>query len=108
MAGDEERVNIDPKVWEILPILRKEPWPAPAGEPPKVRISAISQVWHGLCSVLGMKRNDFRTEPNHRQGDRPMLNTDTSRNLFAAAISLGVSAILFAYAIIPASPSLVA
>jgi len=37
-----------------------------------------------------------------------MLNTDTSRNLVAAAISLGVSAILFAYAIIPASPSLVA
>lgn len=37
-----------------------------------------------------------------------MFNTDTSRNLLAAAISLGVSAILFAYAIIPASPTLVA
>jgi len=37
-----------------------------------------------------------------------MFANDTSRNLAAAAISLGVSAILFAYAIIPASPSLVA
>ena len=37
-----------------------------------------------------------------------MFTADTSRNLLAAAISIGVSAILFAYAIIPASPSLVA
>jgi len=37
-----------------------------------------------------------------------MFTAETSRNLFAAAISLGVSAILFAYAIVPASPSLVA
>ena len=33
-----------------------------------------------------------------------MLTPDTSRNLFAAAISLGVSAVLFAYAIVPATP----
>ena len=31
-----------------------------------------------------------------------------STNLFAAAISVSVSAILFAYAIIPASPALIA
>ncbi|MEE4206184.1 MAG: enoyl-CoA hydratase [Erythrobacter sp.] len=37
-----------------------------------------------------------------------MFDTDTSRNLFAAAFSVGISAILFAYAIIPASPTLVA
>ncbi|QIQ86871.1 enoyl-CoA hydratase [Erythrobacter sp.] len=37
-----------------------------------------------------------------------MFNADTSRNLFAAAVSLGISAILFAYAIVPASPSLIA
>ncbi|MEE4199822.1 enoyl-CoA hydratase [Erythrobacter sp.] len=32
----------------------------------------------------------------------------TSQNLLAAAISVSVSAILFAYAIIPASPTLMA
>lgn len=37
-----------------------------------------------------------------------MFSPDTSPNLAAAAISLGVSAVLFAYAIIPASPNLIA
>lgn len=35
-----------------------------------------------------------------------MFNANTSSNLFAAAISVSISAILFAYAIIPASPTL--
>ncbi|MEE4152871.1 MAG: enoyl-CoA hydratase [Erythrobacter sp.] len=34
--------------------------------------------------------------------------TNTTNNLFAAIISVGISAVLFAYAIIPASPSLIA
>lgn len=37
-----------------------------------------------------------------------MFVQDTSSRLFAAAFSIAVSAAFFAYAIIPASPSLVA
>ncbi len=37
-----------------------------------------------------------------------MFAANASQNLFAAAFSVSVSAILFAYAIIPASPNLVA
>jgi len=34
--------------------------------------------------------------------------TSTANNLFAAAISVSISAVLFAYAIIPASPTIFA
>ncbi|AWW73933.1 hypothetical protein NAP1_00625 [Erythrobacter sp. NAP1] len=37
-----------------------------------------------------------------------MYAANNANNLFAAVISLGVSAILFAYAIVPASPNLIA
>ncbi len=37
-----------------------------------------------------------------------MYATKTNTNLFAAAISVTLSAILFAYAIVPASPALIA
>ena len=37
-----------------------------------------------------------------------MFNTETSNRLFAAAFSIATSAAFFAYAIIPASPTLVA
>ncbi len=33
---------------------------------------------------------------------------NASSNLFAAAISVAISAVLFAYAIVPASPTLIA
>jgi len=36
------------------------------------------------------------------------MNTATNQNLIAAAFSITVSAILFAYAIVPATPTLVA
>lgn len=35
-----------------------------------------------------------------------MYTANTNSNLFAAAISVSISAVLFAYAIIPASPTL--
>lgn len=35
-----------------------------------------------------------------------MTNTAKTQNLFAAAISVTLSAVLFAYAIIPASPTM--
>jgi hypothetical protein len=44
---------------------------------------------------------------NH-QGDTTMNAVNSSNRLFAAAFSVVVSAAFFAYAIIPASPSLVA
>lgn len=34
--------------------------------------------------------------------------TNTANNLFAAIISVSLSAVLFAYAIVPASPGLIA
>ncbi len=34
--------------------------------------------------------------------------TNTANNLFAAILSISLSAVLFAYAIIPATPSLIA
>ena len=37
-----------------------------------------------------------------------MFAANATKNLFAAAISVSVTAILFAYAIIPASPTLIA
>ena len=37
-----------------------------------------------------------------------MTIANTTSNLFAAVISVSVSAVLFAYAIIPASPALIA
>ncbi len=37
-----------------------------------------------------------------------MFAANSAQNVFAAAISVSVSAILFAYAIIPASPTLIA
>jgi len=44
---------------------------------------------------------------NH-QGDTTMNAVNSANRLFAAAFSVVVSAAFFAYAIIPASPSLVA
>ena len=37
-----------------------------------------------------------------------MFAANASQNLFAAAFSVSISAILFAYAIVPASPNLIA
>ncbi len=37
-----------------------------------------------------------------------MYAANTNSNLFAAVISVSISAVLFAYAIIPASPALIA
>jgi hypothetical protein len=42
------------------------------------------------------------------QGDLTMYALEASNRLFAAAFSIVVSAAFFAYAIVPASPSLVA
>jgi hypothetical protein len=42
------------------------------------------------------------------KGDTTMFAQETSSRLFAAAFSLAISAAFFAFAIIPASPSLVA
>jgi hypothetical protein len=104
----EGRMNGDPNTWEKFPIMsmvRRAVWTDGIREG---RNSAISQVWHGLCKVSGMKRKASAEFEYHDPRRPPMFANDTSRNLAAAAISLGVSAILFAYAIIPASPSLVA
>lgn len=37
-----------------------------------------------------------------------MFASNVSQNLFAAVVSVSVSAVLFAYAIVPASPALIA
>jgi hypothetical protein len=42
------------------------------------------------------------------QGDYPMFALDASNRLFAAAFSVVLSAAFLAYAIVPASPSLMA
>jgi len=70
-------------------------------------ISAIFRVWHGSCKVSGIPG----MVPGHSeeyQGDLTMYAQEASNRLFAAAFSVVVSATFFAYAIIPASPSLIA
>lgn len=101
-------MNGDPNTWEKFPIMRIARWTLWTEENREARNSAISQVWHGLCNVSGIKRKASAEIKNQDPRRPPMFANDTSRNLAAAAISLGVSAILFAYAIIPASPTLVA
>jgi len=69
--------------------------------------SAIFRVWHGLCKVFcvpGMVPPDSEIH----QGDTTMNAVNSANRLFAAAFSVVVSAAFFAYAIIPASPNLLA
>jgi len=57
--------------------------------------------------VIGIKRN---TPQNTKITFRrtPMLTLNANQNAFAAIVSIGISAILFATAIIPATPGLMA
>jgi hypothetical protein len=104
--GMKRRWNGKPKTWEIFPTMRIAVRASLRHDAPKGRISDISQVWHGLCRALGMKRDASAQNRNTAPRRSPMFTPDTSRNLFAAAISFGVSAVLFAYAIVPATPGL--
>ena len=69
----------------------------------KRRNSPVFQVWHGVCNVFGMKRDG---PADNQIGDITM--TAATNNLFAAAFSIAISAGLFAYAIVPASPTMFA
>jgi hypothetical protein len=69
--------------------------------------SAIFRVWHAPCTVFcvpGMVPPDSEKH----QGDLSMFALEASNRLFAAAFSLAISAVFMAYAIVPASPGLVA
>jgi len=57
--------------------------------------------------VVGMKRlTPQNTKITLRRP--PMLTLNVNQNLFAAVVSIGISAILFATAIVPATPGLMA
>jgi hypothetical protein len=77
------------------------------------RLHVLALVWPEKPAIPPFFK--FGTPPAiylaHTDTDprRPtMFAAKTSQNLFAAAISVSFSAILFAYAIIPASPTLMA
>lgn len=73
----------------------------------KPQKSAIFRVWHDPCKVSGIPR---MTPGNTENANRrlPMYANETANRFFAAAFSVVISAAFFAFAIIPASPSLVA
>ena len=71
------------------------------------RKSDIFRVWHGLCNVffvLGMVPQDSK----NTQETFIMFAQEVSNRLFAAAFSVVISAAFFAYAIVPASPGMMA
>ena len=60
----------------------------------------LQSIWHEAGrSRSTLKRNSRRPK---------MFMTNTANNVLAAAISVSISAALFAYAIIPASPAVFA
>lgn len=78
-----------------------------AVQPKEWRNSAVFHVWHGSCKVFhvpGMVPQDCKKT----SGAFVMSFANSANRLSAAAFSLALSAAFFAYAIIPASPGLVA
>jgi hypothetical protein len=69
--------------------------------------TANFRVWHTSCTLFGIPGMVPGHSKKH-QGDLTMYANELSNRMFAAAFSVVISAAFFAYAIIPASPSLVA
>jgi hypothetical protein len=97
----------DAKYWEKSPSFREGEHPVCALKAGEWRNSAVFRVWHGSCKVSCVPGMVPRDSEKH-QGDYPMFALDASNRLFAAAFSVVISAAFLAYAIVPASPSLMA
>jgi hypothetical protein len=95
------------KCWEKIPSFRAGEWAVFWVKAEKPQISAIFRIWHGSCNVFGIPGMVPRDSKKH-QGDLLMYAIETSNRLFAAAFSILVSAAFFAYAIVPATPTLIA
>lgn len=71
------------------------------------RKSAVFRVWHGSCRRLGIPGMvPDRIEKTKEIAT--MFATETTARLSAAAFAIVLSALSFAYAIIPATPALLA
>tara|TARA_Y100000991_G_scaffold155291_1_gene118155 strand:+ start:395 stop:622 length:228 start_codon:yes stop_codon:yes gene_type:complete len=68
----------------------------------KWRKSAVFSNWHASCNVVGVRRD---RPPESKKEIDFMTTTDLGSRLFAAVFALGVSAVFFATAIVPASPN---
>ena len=66
----------------------------------KPQNSAVFQVWHGCCKVLGILG---KAEVQGKRKTRMSLSN--ANNAVSAIAAIAVSAVLMAYAIIPASPA---
>jgi hypothetical protein len=95
------------KHWEISPSFRMGERVVARMKAGKPQNSAIFRVWHGSCDVVCIPGMVPRDSKKH-QGDLLMYAIETGNRLFAAAFSILVSAAFFAYAIVPATPGLVA
>ena len=96
-----------PNSWQNSPIVRIGRHDPLIGPLLKCWFSAVFQFWHGFCTVMGMKRDHPASHKITRRS-HTMFATETRTNLFAAVFSVAVSAVLYAAAIVPASPGLVA
>jgi hypothetical protein len=97
----------NPNPWCKFPSFRSGERTVAAVKARKWRKSAVFRVWHGPCKVFcvpGMVSQDSKIH----QGVTTMFAQEVSNRLFAAAFSVVISAAFFAYAIVPASPGLVA
>ena len=88
-------------------MLRKHPFASLSGAPRKAPISPIFQFWHGFCKVLGIPRNCPASQ-KIQTGDTIMNTVNFAQNAIAAVFALTTSIVLYAAAIVPASPSLIA
>jgi hypothetical protein len=105
--GSLRRARIpDPKPWGKMPTFRIDERQVQVGKRGKARNSAILRVWHASCNVFGIPGMVPGKTENTETGDLKMTTTDFSNRFAAAAFSLVISAAMFAYAIVPATPSL--
>jgi hypothetical protein len=119
LAGSEQRCvregrraksrhpNNRPNTWEFLPSFRMAERAVCGVKGEEWRKSAIFRVWHALCRVVCVPRMAGENGKTH-QGVHTMFATNFADRFLAAAVSIVISAALLAYAIVPATPALIA
>jgi len=107
LAKGRRREKRRPKDWEKSPTFCIAGSAAFAPGSPASTDSRASAGLARAVQSVGHRAEALAAAADEREARRPaMFTPDTSRNLIAAAISLCMSAILFAYAIVPATPGL--
>jgi hypothetical protein len=119
LAGSEQRCgregrgakshhpNNHPNTWEFLPSFRMAERVVCGVKAEEWLNCAIFRVWHALCKVVCVPRMAGEIGKTH-QGVHTMFATNFADRFLAAAVSIVISAALLAYAIVPATPALIA